>query len=60
MRVTPRFRGLRFLRLGRQNCRREVVDLLGTPTDTLRRVRLKSDAGRMLSRAEWTAVAHLA
>jgi hypothetical protein len=34
------------------------MDLLAVPTDALRRVRRKAEAGRVLSRTEWTVVAH--
>jgi hypothetical protein len=36
----------------------EVVDLLADPTQSLRRIRRKGEAGLSLSRAEWTTVAH--
>jgi hypothetical protein len=38
--------------------RLEVSDLLADPTDTLLNIRRKCEAGRSLSRAEWTALAH--
>ena len=38
--------------------RLEVVDLLAEPTDSLRHIRRKGEAGMVLSRAEWTAIAH--
>jgi hypothetical protein len=38
--------------------RLEVVDLLAHPTDTLLQIRRKGDAGMVLSRAEWTTLAH--
>jgi hypothetical protein len=38
--------------------RMEVVDLLAAPTDTLLRIRRKGDAQHVLSRAEWTVLAH--
>jgi hypothetical protein len=38
--------------------RLEVVDLLAAPTDTLLQIRRKGEAGTVLSRAEWTVVAH--
>ncbi len=46
-----------FLEAARDD-RLEVVDLLEHPTDTLLQVRRKGDAGLVLSRAEWTALAH--
>lgn len=45
MPITRRFRGLRVLGLGHPDHRREVIDLLADPTDALRRVRCKADAG---------------
>lgn len=60
MPITRRFRGLRVLGLGHPDHRREVIDLLADPIDALRRVRRKADAGCVLSRAEWTVVAHFA
>lgn len=44
----------------RRNDRLEVLDLLAAPTDALRQVRRKAEQGRVLSRAEWTVVAHFA
>jgi hypothetical protein len=38
--------------------RLEVVDLLEHPTDTLLQIRRKGEAGQVLSRAEWTTLAH--
>ncbi len=38
--------------------RMEVVDLLADPTDALLRIRRKGDAQSVLSRAEWTVLAH--
>jgi hypothetical protein len=40
--------------------RLEVVDLLAEPTESLLRIRRKAESGRVLSRAEWTAIAHFA
>lgn len=60
MPITWRFRGLRFLGLARPDRGREVIDLLADPTDALRRVGCTADRGRVLSRAEWTVVAHFA
>ncbi len=40
--------------------RLEVVDLLAAPTDSLLSIRRKGEAGLVLSRAEWTALAHFA
>ena len=38
--------------------RLEVVDLLAEPTESLSRIRRKGEAGMVLSRAEWTTLAH--
>jgi hypothetical protein len=38
--------------------RLEVVDLLAEPTESLLQIRRKGEAGSVLSRAEWTVVAH--
>jgi hypothetical protein len=38
--------------------RLEVVDLLGRPTDTLLEIRRKGNAQQLLSRAEWSVLAH--
>jgi hypothetical protein len=38
--------------------RLEVVDLLAKPTESLQRIRSKGQAGHLLSRAEWTVLAH--
>ncbi|HEV3276157.1 MAG TPA: hypothetical protein VG860_05025 [Terriglobia bacterium] len=38
--------------------RLEVVELLAKPTESLARIRSKGQAGHLLSRAEWTALAH--
>jgi hypothetical protein len=38
--------------------RLEVVDLLEHPTDTLLQIRRKGEAGQVISRAEWTTLAH--
>ena len=58
--LTQRFRGLWFLGLGHHSHRRDVVDLLAVPTETLSRIRRKAGTGRALSRAEWTVIAHVA
>jgi hypothetical protein len=47
----------RFLESARDD-RLEVVDLLAEPTESLLHIRRKGDAGRVLSRAEWTVLAH--
>jgi hypothetical protein len=39
--------------------RLEVVDVLEHPTDTLLQIRRKGEAGQVLSRAEWTTLAHV-
>jgi hypothetical protein len=46
-----------FLEAARDD-RLEVIDLLEDPTDTLLQIRRKGDSGLVLSRAEWTALAH--
>ena len=38
--------------------RLEVVDLLAHPIDTLLQIRRKGDARQLLSRAEWSVLAH--
>ena len=38
--------------------RLEVADLLADPTDSLLHIRRKGADGRVLSRAEWTTIAH--
>ncbi len=40
--------------------RLEVIDLLAAPTENLLQIRRKGEAGTVLSRAEWTVVAHFA
>lgn len=60
MHTIRRFKGLRFWWPHHRDCRGEVLDLLRAPTEALSRIRRKADAGRALSRAEWTVVAHLA
>ena len=40
--------------------RLELVDLLAAPTETLLGIRRKGEAGVVLSRAEWTVLAHFA
>ena len=47
----------RFLESARDD-RLEVVDLLADPTGSLLQIRRKGEAGRVLSRAEWTTLAH--
>src|SRR6516225_3495178 len=47
----------RFLEAARDD-RLEVVDLLADPTGSLLQIRRKGEGGLVLSRAEWTAVAH--
>ena len=47
----------RFLEAARDD-RLEVVDLLADPTGSLLQIRRKGEAGLVLSRAEWTALAH--
>src|SRR5580704_15730649 len=46
-----------FLESARED-RLEVVDLLAHPTDTLLEIRRKGDARQLLSRAEWSVLAH--
>src|ERR1700674_5029659 len=46
-----------FLEAARDD-RLEGVDLLAHPTHTLLQIRRKGEAGLVLSRAEWTALAH--
>ena len=47
----------RFLEAARDD-RLEVVDLLADPTGSLLQIRRKGEAGLVLSRAEWTTLAH--
>ena len=47
----------RFLESARDD-RLEIVDLLADPTGSLLQIRRKGEAGRVLSRAEWTTLAH--
>ena len=47
----------RFLESARDD-RLEVVDLLADPTGSLLQIRRKGEAGLVLSRAEWTTLAH--
>lgn len=47
----------KLLESGRED-RLEVVHLLSDPTAALASIRLKADAGHVLSRAEWTVVCH--
>jgi len=45
------------LESAREDCL-EVVDLLAHPIDTLLQIRRKGDARQLLSRAEWSVLAH--
>lgn len=58
--IIQRLSGIRFLGFPRRDHRRDVIDMLAAATDALRHVRRKAAAGRRLSQAEWTVVAHLA
>lgn len=60
MPIARRFRGLRLLGRARPDRRREVIDLLAAPTDSLLCIKRKGNANHLLSRAEWTVVAHFA